>query len=124
MCTLHVRCNCKHKLYVIDMCSCVNGYGIIVEFLIIVELIIMVELQIMVELLMGFLDLAFLTSKDSFSVTFLKNCYSNFFGNYKFTFFREVWLGVSKGMLPVRYYFFITVVGSMQGYAPCEILLS
>ena len=36
----------------------------------------------------------------------------------------ELWFGISKGMLPVRYFCLRTVVGSKQGYAPCEILLS
>ena len=49
---------------------------------------------------MGFLDMAFLPSRDSFSTTFLNCGRSESLGT---TTCLKLWLAVSKGMLPVKY---------------------
>ena len=54
------------------------------------------------ELLMGFRDLAILPSSASISITFLKNC--GICESLRTTTCPKTVVGVSKGMLPVRYF--------------------
>ena len=54
------------------------------------------------ELLMGFQDVAFLHSRASFSITFLKIVVEVKAPGPPHIL--QLWLGVSKGMLPVKYF--------------------